>query len=285
MSITSSEAIAEQIVTTATRESFKISIQALSFSARTAFTALKACMTLLSNSKFTPKVLNSRGQIRLRKLQSFGSDLHAQEISPEIVDRLRKYLKKNGVDFSLEKNAPDGKTYVHFQGKDVDTMRHAITQALASMPELQPDPTLQDEPEALDLSSTQEIPAVTTSAPTPATTSTSPADTDASATDSEVGEDREAHAKLDDEIAQWEPFVNHENEALAEVARQRISDLQASKTLRRERVETPGKTSVKDRLNNGASLKEALASRAREIGQAREIGENVQQILGRGQSR
>lgn len=131
MSITSAEGMAEQIVLTATRESLRISAQAARLSIVALAHILKGSLHLLSNSRLTPKALNDHGQVRLRTLQGKGGDVHAQEISPEILASLRKYLKKQGIDFAVERGAPDGKTYLHFQGKDVDAMRHAITQALA----------------------------------------------------------------------------------------------------------------------------------------------------------
>lgn len=72
------------------------------------------------------------GEMTIRRLQHKASgDLHQQDIDPEILKSLRKDLKSRGVDFAIEKGR-DGQTYVHFSGRDVDTIDHAIKQVAAT---------------------------------------------------------------------------------------------------------------------------------------------------------
>lgn len=83
-----------------------------------------------------------QGKMSLRKLQrTSGGDLHAQEISPELVRRLKRDLTRRGLDFSME-NAADGRTYFHFKGADVDSVRHAIAQVAAAIDRHHPEPEL-----------------------------------------------------------------------------------------------------------------------------------------------
>lgn len=68
------------------------------------------------------------GRMTVKSLQRKTNDgLHSIEISPEMLKGIQHDLKKRGVDFAVEK-AEDGNYYVHIQGKDADTMKHALTQ-------------------------------------------------------------------------------------------------------------------------------------------------------------
>ncbi|QRV02061.1 PcfB family protein [Arcanobacterium phocisimile] len=67
------------------------------------------------------------GSTKFKALVNKG-DLHPIEVSSELVKDFKKDLKKRGVDFAVEKGA-DGKTYIHFIGKDADTIKHALSQA------------------------------------------------------------------------------------------------------------------------------------------------------------
>lgn len=78
------------------------------------------------------------GKMDLKSLQKLtGGDLHSQEVSPDLLRTLQRDLKRRGVDFAIEK-APDGGFYVHFKGADVDTLKHAFTQAQARLDQASP---------------------------------------------------------------------------------------------------------------------------------------------------
>lgn len=75
--------------------------------------------------------MNGNHQASLATLQrQMGGDLHPLAIAPELERYLKADLRRRGVNFSLEK-APDGNTYVHFSGRDVDTVQHGLKQAAA----------------------------------------------------------------------------------------------------------------------------------------------------------
>ena len=75
--------------------------------------------------------MHGNHQTSLATLQrQMGGDLHPLAIAPELERYLKADLRRRGVNFSLEK-APDGNTYVHFSGRDVDTVQHGLKQAAA----------------------------------------------------------------------------------------------------------------------------------------------------------
>lgn len=78
--------------------------------------------------------------------QKAGGDLHQMEVNPELAKYVQRELKARGVKFARE-DAPDGKTYIHFAGRDVDTVQHCLTQANAAYqfdhPSIRKDATVQ----------------------------------------------------------------------------------------------------------------------------------------------
>ena len=75
--------------------------------------------------------MHGNHQVSLATLQrQMGGDLHPLAIAPELERYLKADLRRRGVNFSLEK-APDGNTYVHFSGRDVDTVQHGLKQSAA----------------------------------------------------------------------------------------------------------------------------------------------------------
>lgn len=75
--------------------------------------------------------MHGNHQTSLATLQrQMGGDLHPLAIAPELERYLKADLRRRGVNFSLEK-APDGNTYVHFSGRDVDTVQHGLKQSAA----------------------------------------------------------------------------------------------------------------------------------------------------------
>ena len=68
------------------------------------------------------------GRMKVNQLQrKSGGDLHATEVPKELVADLQKDLKKRGVDFAVEKGQ-NGNTFIHFKGKDTDSIKHALNQ-------------------------------------------------------------------------------------------------------------------------------------------------------------
>lgn len=75
--------------------------------------------------------MHGNHQTSLATLQrQMGGDLHPLAIAPKLERYLKADLRRRGVNFSLEK-APDGNTYVHFSGRDVDTVQHGLKQSAA----------------------------------------------------------------------------------------------------------------------------------------------------------
>ncbi|WP_139738724.1 PcfB family protein [Actinomyces wuliandei] len=73
------------------------------------------------------------GQMSVKRLQrTSGGNLRAQEISPALLRSVKADLRRRGVSFAVEKGA-DGRSYVHFNGRDTDTIRHAMTQVGARL--------------------------------------------------------------------------------------------------------------------------------------------------------
>lgn len=86
--------------------------------------------------------------------QKAGGDLHQMEVNPELAKYVRRELKARKVDFAVEQGR-DGKTYIHFAGRDVDTVQHCLTQANAAY---QYDhPTMSQEPRAQTVEREREV--------------------------------------------------------------------------------------------------------------------------------
>lgn len=58
-------------------------------------------------------------------------DLHQMEVNPSLAPYVQRELNARKVEFARE-DARDGKTYIHFVGKDVDTVQHCLNQANAA---------------------------------------------------------------------------------------------------------------------------------------------------------
>lgn len=137
MSVLGGEQFAQQITIALTQAGIKVSGALWNGTARSTSAVLKAIGRAL---KKVPGIhTEPQGKMSLKKLQrTSGGDLHAQEISPELVRRLKRDLTRRGLDFSMEKGK-DGHTYFHFKGADVDTVRHAIAQVAAAIDRHYPD--------------------------------------------------------------------------------------------------------------------------------------------------
>ena len=62
--------------------------------------------------------------------QQAGGDLRMFSIAPELERSVKADLRRRGVGYSIEHGA-DGKTYLHFSGKDIRTIQHGLKQAAA----------------------------------------------------------------------------------------------------------------------------------------------------------
>ena len=62
--------------------------------------------------------------------QQAGGDLRMFSIAPELERSVKADLRRRGVGYSIEHGA-DGKTYLHFSGKDIRTIQHGLRQAAA----------------------------------------------------------------------------------------------------------------------------------------------------------
>ena len=62
--------------------------------------------------------------------QQAGGDLRIFSIAPELERSVKADLRRRGVGYSIEHGA-DGKTYLHFSGKDIRTIQHGLRQAAA----------------------------------------------------------------------------------------------------------------------------------------------------------
>lgn len=132
MSILGGEQLTEQIIVTITRLGVSITGSLLHATQRSLLQALRLTGKALTHLPGAP-TSTPTGKMSIRKLQHLaGGDLHAQQVTPELVATMKRQLKRRGVDFSIEK-APDGLTYFHFKGADVDTVRHALSQAAAAI--------------------------------------------------------------------------------------------------------------------------------------------------------
>lgn len=88
-------------------------------------------VAMMPASALANHFMHGNHQASLATLQrQMGGDLHPLAIAPELERYLKADLRRRGVNFSLEK-APDGNTYVHFSGRDVDTVQHGLKQAAA----------------------------------------------------------------------------------------------------------------------------------------------------------
>lgn len=131
-----------QMMTSAGQAGIKIITKLAGTSANLTWQGLRATQNLAAEA--VRNKLNS-GDMNLKRLQTLtGGDLHQQEIiSPDKLAELKTDLKKRGLNFSIE-NAADGNTYLHFSGKDIDTISHALNQVMKEHSPPQLENTLKD---------------------------------------------------------------------------------------------------------------------------------------------
>lgn len=112
------------------RESVTVAGHVTSLTKESLGQLMRLATTGLSQAK---SAMLDTGQMSVKRLQRLsGGDLQSKEISPELLRSVKADLRRRGISFSVEK-AADGKTYVHFSGRDVDSVRHSLKQAGARL--------------------------------------------------------------------------------------------------------------------------------------------------------
>ena len=113
------------------KTSTKLSVNLVGTSTHAVASMLDFVATTLHNARSQHN--NKPGQTTLSRLQErVDGDVHAQVLDPSLEKILRQELNCRGINFAIE-HAPDGQTYVHFAGKDLHTLEHAVTQTEARL--------------------------------------------------------------------------------------------------------------------------------------------------------
>lgn len=99
----------------------------LSVSKTLALTLVRSGWHLAGKGAETIREHLSTGEVSERKLQSLGQDVHMIELREDSLKAVSASLRKAGITYHVERNA-DG-YWLHFQGKDVDHVRHAVNRA------------------------------------------------------------------------------------------------------------------------------------------------------------
>lgn len=112
------------------REGVTIAGQVTSLTKEALGQVMQLAATGLSQAK---SAMLDTGQMSVKRLQRLsGGNLRTKEISPELLRSVKADLRRRGISFSLEK-AADGKTYLHFSGRDADSVRHSLKQTSARL--------------------------------------------------------------------------------------------------------------------------------------------------------
>ena len=113
------------------KTSTKLSVNLVGTSTHAVASMLGFVATTLHNARSQHN--NKPGQTTLSRLQErVDGDVHTQVLDPSLEKTLRQELNSRGINFAIE-HAPDGQTYVHFAGKDLHTLEHAVTQTEARL--------------------------------------------------------------------------------------------------------------------------------------------------------
>ena len=113
------------------KTSTKLSVNLVGTSTHAVASMLGFVATTLHNARSQHN--NKPGQTTLSRLQErVDGDVHAQVLDPSLEKTLRQELNSRGINFAIE-HAPDGQTYVHFAGKDLHALEHAVTQTEARL--------------------------------------------------------------------------------------------------------------------------------------------------------
>ncbi|MGJ9501835.1 PcfB family protein [Actinotignum sp. GS-2025b] len=131
MSIMGGEQIANTVTATLLQAGLKITGYFLTGSLQAVRLTAQGGLKQLAKLKGVAPSQREHGRMTIKSLQRKGGDLHSAEITPENLAALKKYLRRAGVDFALER-AGEG-FFVHFQGSDVALMQHALARIEADL--------------------------------------------------------------------------------------------------------------------------------------------------------
>ena len=131
MSIIGGEQIANTVTATLLQAGLKITGYFLTGSLQAVRLTAQGGLKHLAKLKGVAPSQREHGRMTIKSLQRKGGDLHSAEITPENLAALKKYLRRAGVDFALER-AGEG-YFVHFQGSDVALMQHALARIEADL--------------------------------------------------------------------------------------------------------------------------------------------------------
>ncbi|MGJ9540723.1 DUF3801 domain-containing protein [Actinotignum sp. GS-2025c] len=125
------EQIANTVTATLLQAGLKITGYFLTGSLQAVRLTAQGGLKQLAKLKGVAPSQREHGRMTIKSLQRKGGDLHSAEITPENLAALKKYLRRAGVDFALER-AGEG-FFVHFQGSDVALMQHALARIEADL--------------------------------------------------------------------------------------------------------------------------------------------------------
>ncbi|VEG28515.1 DUF3801 domain-containing protein [Actinomyces howellii] len=111
-----------------TKDAVKVVSKVVDVTARSLYNITRMAGHGLSQA--VSRQLNTGSMSLSRLRRNVGPDLKSVAISPQMARSLRADLRRRGVSFSIEKGA-DGHSYVHFSGKDINTVRHGLAQVQA----------------------------------------------------------------------------------------------------------------------------------------------------------
>ncbi|MDK8283701.1 MULTISPECIES: PcfB family protein [Actinotignum] len=131
MSIMGGEQIANTVTATLLQAGLKITGYFLTGSLQAVRLTAQGGLKHIAKLKGVAPSQREHGRMTIKTLQRKGGDLHSAEITPENLAALKKYLRRAGVDFALER-AGEG-YFVHFQGSDVALMQHALARIEADL--------------------------------------------------------------------------------------------------------------------------------------------------------
>ena len=70
--------------------------------------------------------LRGTGRVSVRRLQRMGQPVTVQEVTGPHAASVARALKRAGVTFHIERSRKDGRVFLHFQGKDIQSVEHIV---------------------------------------------------------------------------------------------------------------------------------------------------------------
>ena len=81
--------------------------------------------------------LRDTGRVSVRRLQRMGQPVTVQEVTGPHAASVARALKRAGVTFHIERSRKDGRVFLHFQGKDIQSVERNASPSPASRPSSQ----------------------------------------------------------------------------------------------------------------------------------------------------